>query len=128
MQGSDLMKLKSKQQLRHRGILYMFLSLHISVNKRYRIQKGQSKMDNSEKMASSGTQDEDKKNKNTTQYILDINIRKQTQISLIRHELPNKQLEIKSNRTSFYAEIVTDITIWCKFVILKCMISCCNLK
>jgi len=28
------MKLKSKQQLRHRGILYMFLSPHISVNKR----------------------------------------------------------------------------------------------
>jgi hypothetical protein len=37
-------------------------------------------MDNSEKLATLGTQAEDKQNKITTQYMLDITIRKQTQI------------------------------------------------
>ena len=40
-------------------------------------------MDDPEKMAaqsSQGTQDEDKQNKNTTQYVLDTTICKQTQI------------------------------------------------
>jgi len=36
-------------------------------------------MDNPEKLATPDTQDEDKQNKNTTQYVLDIAIRKQTQ-------------------------------------------------
>jgi hypothetical protein len=36
-------------------------------------------MDNPERLATLGTQDEDKQNKNTTQYVLDITIRKQTQ-------------------------------------------------
>ena len=40
-----------------------------------------SKMDNSEKQTIYGTQDEDKQNKNTTQYVLDTTIRKQTQIT-----------------------------------------------
>ena len=44
---------------------------------------------------------------NTIQYVLDTTIHKQTQI---RHELSYKQLEVKTNRTSFYAEIVTDLT------------------
>jgi hypothetical protein len=35
-------------------------------------------MDNSEKLTTWGTQDEDKQNKNTTQYVLDTTIRKQT--------------------------------------------------
>jgi hypothetical protein len=39
---------------------------------------GQTKMDNPEKLASHGTQDEEKKS--TTQYMLDTTIRKQTQI------------------------------------------------
>jgi len=42
-------------------------------------------MDNPEKLGIYGTQDEDKQNKNTTQYVMDTNIRKQkqkTQISL----------------------------------------------
>ena len=34
--------------------------------------EGQSKMDNSEKLATQGTQDEDKQSINTTQYVLDI--------------------------------------------------------
>ena len=39
-------------------------------------------MDNPEKLATQGTQDEDKQNKfNTTQYALDTTIRKQTQIT-----------------------------------------------
>ena len=35
-------------------------------------------MDNPEKLATQGTQDEEKRNKNTTQYVLDITMRKQT--------------------------------------------------
>ena len=38
-------------------------------------------MDNSVKLATQGTQDEEKQNKNTTQYVLDITLRKQTQIT-----------------------------------------------
>jgi len=41
----------------------------------------QSKIDNPEKLATVGTQDEDKQNKNTTQYVLDTTIRKRTQIT-----------------------------------------------
>ena len=36
-------------------------------------------MDNSENLATQGTQDEEKQNKNTTQYVLDTTMRKQTQ-------------------------------------------------
>ena len=39
-------------------------------------------MDNPEKLAAYGTQDDEKQSKNTTQYVLDTNIRKQTQIRL----------------------------------------------
>ena len=35
-------------------------------------------MDNSEKLATKGTQDEDKQNKNTAQYVLDTNMPKNT--------------------------------------------------
>jgi len=38
-------------------------------------------MDNQEKLATLGTQDEDNQIKNTTQYVLDTTIRKQTQIT-----------------------------------------------
>ena len=34
-----------------------------------------------QKLATQGTQDEEKQNKNTTQYVLNITIRKQTQIT-----------------------------------------------
>ena len=40
---------------------------------------GQSKMDNTEKLATQATQNEDKQNKNTTQYIVNTTTRKQTQ-------------------------------------------------
>ena len=42
---------------------------------------GQSKKDNTEKLAAQGTPDEEKQNKNTAQYVLDIAIRKQKQIT-----------------------------------------------
>jgi hypothetical protein len=38
-------------------------------------------MSNPEKLATLGTQDEDKQNKTTTQYMLDTTMRKQTQIT-----------------------------------------------
>ena len=41
--------------------------------------KVQSKMDNLEKLATQGTQDEEKQSKNTTQYALDTAMRKPTQ-------------------------------------------------
>ena len=42
--------------------------------------KGQSQMDNPEKLAAYGTQGEDKQNKSTTQYALNTTIGKQSQI------------------------------------------------
>ena len=41
------------------------------------------------------------KPKNPTQCALDTTIRKQTQITLIRHEPSYKQLEVKTNQPSF---------------------------
>ena len=38
-------------------------------------------MNNSEKLVALGTQDKEKKSKNTTQYMLDSTMRKQTQIT-----------------------------------------------
>ena len=38
-------------------------------------------MDNPQKLATQGAQDEDKQRKNTTQYVLDTTMRKQTQIT-----------------------------------------------
>ena len=49
-----------------------------SRNERQRIPKVPSNMDNPEKLATQGTQDGDKKNKNTTQYVQDTTLRKQT--------------------------------------------------
>ena len=49
-------------------------------NKHQRIPKGQSKKHNPEKLATQGTQDEEKQNKNTMQYVLVTTMSKQTQI------------------------------------------------
>jgi hypothetical protein len=38
-------------------------------------------MDNPEKLTTKGTQDEDEQNKNTTQYVLNTTMRKQTQVT-----------------------------------------------
>ena len=71
--------------------------------------KWQSKKDNPEKLTTQGTQDEENQSKNTTQYVLNITMRKQTQRTYIRHEPSYKQLEVKTKRTQFfYAK--TDIT------------------
>ena len=51
------------------------------INTKNVTEKGQYKMDNPENLAIKGTQDEEKQSKNTTQYMLDITIRKQTQIT-----------------------------------------------
>jgi len=40
-------------------------------------------------------------NKHTTQYMFDITIRKQTQITQIRQDPSYKQLEVKTKRTTF---------------------------
>ena len=46
------------------------------LNKRQRIPKRQSKMDNPETLATQVTKDEEKQNKNTTQYVPDNTTRK----------------------------------------------------
>ena len=51
------------------------------LNKSQRIPKVQYIKDNPEKLATQDTQDVEKQNKNTTQYVLDTTIRKQTQIT-----------------------------------------------
>ena len=50
-------------------------------NKRQKIQKGQSKKDNTKKLAKQGTQGDGKENKNTTQYVLDTTMHKQIQLT-----------------------------------------------
>ena len=59
-------------------------------------------MDNAEKLATQVTQNKEKnkKQKKPTQCVLDATIRKQKQITLIRHEPSYKQPEVKTNRTS----------------------------
>jgi hypothetical protein len=52
---------------------------HVS-NRHQRIPKGQSKINNPEKLPTNVTQDEEKQSKNTTKYALDITMRKQTRI------------------------------------------------
>ena len=54
-------------------------------NKRQRIPKGQSNMDNIEKPATQVTQDEEKQNKNTTQYALNTTIHKQRRQDMNSH-------------------------------------------
>jgi hypothetical protein len=57
-------------------------------------------MDNPETQATLGTHDQDKQNKNTTQFLLDTTIRNQTDITYIRRAF-RKKLEVKTNRTLF---------------------------
>ena len=61
---------------------FVLVSFVYLVNKRQIIQKGQSKMDNSEKLATyRANRTEKNQDKNKTQYALDTTIRKQTQIT-----------------------------------------------
>ena len=57
-------------------------------------------MDNPEKRETYCTQDEDKQNKNITQYVLDTTMRKQIQITKIKPEPSYEQLEVKTNQNS----------------------------
>ena len=51
-------------------------------------------MDNSEKLATKGTPDEDKQNRNTTQYVMDTTMRKHTHVTEIRHILISNLLTL----------------------------------
>ena len=53
------------------SVIFLFRKPYMNINKCWRISKRQSKMDNQEKRATQGTQDEDKQNVNTSQYVLD---------------------------------------------------------
>ena len=57
-------------------------------------------MNNPEKLVAQDTQDEAKQNKDTTHYVLDTSIPKQTQRAEIRHGPTYKQLEVHTNQTS----------------------------
>ena len=54
--------------------------------------EGAIKNDNPEKLETEGTQDDNKQHKNTTQYVLDTTLRKQTQIMSSSHEPSVNQL------------------------------------
>ena len=71
----------------------------IWLDKHQRKPKRQSRMDNLEKLATLGTCDT--RRGQTKQYVLYTTMRKQTQITYIRHESSYKQLEVKRIRTSF---------------------------
>ena len=66
-----LTKDKGKKQRRsYLGFCINWLSqVYIYTNKRQRIPKDQSKMENPAKLATQGTKDEENQNKNTTQYV-----------------------------------------------------------
>ena len=63
-------------------------------------------IENEETLGTLGIQDEDKQNKTTTHYVLDTNIRKQTQIPQIRHESLYQEMVVNKNEHSVYEEIV----------------------
>ena len=58
---------------------------------------GQLKMDNREKLTTQSTQDKEQQQKHTTQYVLYTTMRKQTQITYIKHKSSYIQLEVKTN-------------------------------
>jgi hypothetical protein len=78
---------QSSNPLFHYQFVYYVMVLFDKINVR-EYWRGNKKMDNPEKLATYGTQDVDKRNKNTTQYVLKTTMRKQTQITWIRHEPP----------------------------------------
>ena len=63
-------------------------------------------MDNPEKLTTQGTQDEEKQNKNTTQYVLDTTICKQTQIMKTFEQNFRTCTKQMSNRSSHYLVII----------------------
>ena len=93
-----------------KGDSYFWISCHVGNqgwgprNKRHGKPKGQSRMDNPEKLAILGTQYTKRrqtKQKNTTLHVLDTTMRKlNTKLNTIRHYPSYKQLEVKTNPTS----------------------------
>ena len=89
-------------------------------------------MDNPEKLATQVTQDKEKKQKQTkktpTQCALDTTFCKQTQITLIRHELSYKQLVVKTNQPSFdhYAFVYLFLMLRNGYAYRFCDISICQ--
>ena len=80
---------------------FSFFDCHrLIIYKCQRIPKGQTKMDNPEKLATQGTQDKEKQSKNTTQYELNITLHKETQTTSIRRKPSYKQLQAKTNLLS----------------------------
>ena len=76
-----LQSTKQTTTTRHKPSNTKKMTTYTVGNKRQRIPKGQSKKGNNpDKLATKATQDEEKQNKNITQYVLDTTIRKQTQI------------------------------------------------
>ena len=65
-------------------------------------------MDNPEKLAGQGTQNEEKQNRNTTRYVFDTTMRKQTQITSIKHE------NIMKDNTTYKVQVTTIIYIFKK--------------
>ena len=78
------------------------------INKRQRISKGQSKMDNPEKLTTQGTQDEEKTNQIHKAICVGHHyIYAQTNTNNDkRHEYSNKHPKVKTNKTLFQTEIV----------------------
>ena len=116
-------------------LAYLLLSfsgrLHIDEIKQMieAIPNGQSKMDNPEKPVIWSTQDEDKQKKITTQYVLDNTICKQTHIVQIRHELSYKQLEVKTNRTSFKSYGPASLCLSSTYItLLRRVVVVCNIE
>ena len=72
--------------------------------------KEQSRVDNQEKLAILGTQCEDQQNNNTKQYVLDTTFTQTNTNNVNKYEPSYKQLDLKTIRTSFLCEIMTDIT------------------
>ena len=59
-------------------------------------------MNNPEKLATQGIQDEDKQSKNTTQYVLDNTMRKQTHILSGRKLTIGVKLQVHVKKCFFY--------------------------
>jgi hypothetical protein len=82
-------------------------------------------MDNPVKLSALDTQDENKQNKNITQYVLETTMHKQTQITQIRHGPSYKQLEVTTNpELTCWFFVVSVLLIFLVFcVVLLCFFT-----
>ena len=79
--------------------VYIDVTHNCFLNKRERISKGQSKIDNPEKQATWGTEDEEKQSKTHNMICVGHHNAQANTNNIIRHEPYYIQLEIKTNRT-----------------------------